>query len=247
MTITRNGDYIEAGIRTYYEVRGSGDPVVLLHGGLCTAETFDAQAAALAEHYRVWVPERRGHGRTPDVEGPLSYQVMADDTIAFLDKIDTGPVHLVGFSDGASVALLVALRRPDLVTKLVLIGQPISFDGTRPEMQAMLDSFTPDFLPPMLRQLYDAVSPDGPEHFDAVFTRVIAGWRDTGATLEDLARIEQPTLILAGQNDIPTPEHLLAAQRALPAGQLGIVPGASHALPFEKPDIVNRLLLDFLS
>jgi len=70
---TRSGARVDAGgVPTYYEVRATGDPVVLLHGGMCTAETFDAQAGGLAERHRVYVPERRGHGRTPDVEGPIT-------------------------------------------------------------------------------------------------------------------------------------------------------------------------------
>src|SRR5262249_15603027 len=142
---TRNGAYLDAGgVHTYYEDRGTGDPLILLHGGMCTAETFDGQAPVLAEHYRVLVPERRGHGRTPDVDGPITYEVMAQDTIAFIEAAGTGPAHLVGWSDGAIVGVLVALERPDLVRKLVLIGQYTSDDGASPEVKAMVDSFTPD-------------------------------------------------------------------------------------------------------
>src|SRR4051794_18579544 len=81
----RAGSYVDAGgLHTYYEVHGAGDPLMLLHGGLCTAETLDGQVPAFAERYRVYVPERRGHGRTPDVEGPITYQNMAADTAAFM-------------------------------------------------------------------------------------------------------------------------------------------------------------------
>ena len=105
--------YIDAGgVHTYYEVRGPGDPVVMLHGGFATIETWEAQAAALAERYRVYLPERRGHGRTPDVDGRMTYEAMAADTAAFMEALGIGPAHLVGWSDGGSVALYVALRRP---------------------------------------------------------------------------------------------------------------------------------------
>src|SRR5262245_40207502 len=129
----RDGAYLDAGgVHTYYEVRGAGDPVILLHGGMCTAEPFDGQAPALAERYRAYVPERRGHGRTPDVDGPITYEVMARDTIDFIEAAGTGPAHLVGWSDGAIVGLLVALERPELVRKLVLIGQYSNDDGASP-------------------------------------------------------------------------------------------------------------------
>ncbi len=146
--------------------------MVLLHGGMCTAETFDAQTTALAEHYRVYLPERRGHGRTPDVPGPLTYDIMATDTIAFIEGLDLGAVKLVGWSDGAAIALLVAWRRPDLVTKLVYIGQNLTTDGLKPAFKAMLDDLSVKHLPPMLEELYAAVSPDGPEHFVDVFDRL---------------------------------------------------------------------------
>jgi len=112
------------GLATWHEVRGDGPPVVLLHGAFAGASSWAAQAPALAEAgYRVHVPERRGHAHTGDVDGPLSYGVMADDTAAYLDEVVGGPAHLVGWSDGAVVGLLVARRRPDLVDRLVLIGQ----------------------------------------------------------------------------------------------------------------------------
>jgi pimeloyl-ACP methyl ester carboxylesterase len=150
--------YVDAvGVRTYYEAEGVGDPLVLLHGGLCTIEAFGAQTAALAPHYRVVNPERRGHGRTPDVPGPITYDNMTGDTIAFLDAVDVRDAHLVGWSDGAVVALKVALRRPDLVGKLVLIGQGVNHDGDSPVAREMLalvmqDALTPQMLPPMLEQ-----------------------------------------------------------------------------------------------
>ena len=118
------------GLPTWHEVRGEGQPIVLLHGAFAGASSWSAPAPALAAAgYKVHVPERRGHGHTPDVEGPMTYQVMADDTVAYFDGVVGGPAHLVGWSDGAVVALLVARGRPDLVDRLVLIGQYYSSSG----------------------------------------------------------------------------------------------------------------------
>jgi len=116
--------YVEVhGLRTWHEVTGAGQPVVLLHGAFAGAASWSGQAPVLADAgYKVHVPERRGHAHTPDVPGPLTYQVMADDTVAYLDGVVGGPAHLVGWSDGAVVALLVAQRRPELVDRLVLQG-----------------------------------------------------------------------------------------------------------------------------
>ena len=158
----QNGAYVDAGgLNTYYEVNGEGDPLVLLHGGFCPAETLDGLTPGLSEGYRVYVPERRGQGRTADVEGPITYEIMAQDTIAFMAALDLRNAHVVGYSDGAVVAVHIALERPELVRKLVLIGQALNHDALPAQVRELLSvGLTPDILPPFLRQLYANVSPD---------------------------------------------------------------------------------------
>jgi pimeloyl-ACP methyl ester carboxylesterase len=246
----RRGNYVEAGgLHTYYEVSGHGEPLLLLHGGFCPVETFDGLTARLAEAYRVYLPERRGHGRTPDPGGPITFENMAQDTIAFMDAIDLSSAHLVGWSDGAVVALHVALDRPDVVRRLVLIGTAVNLDGVTGEAREMLESGpTPDILPPFLRELYAKVSPDGPEHFEVVFDKLTATWKtDPSFELSVLERLATPTLVMLGDRDIVTVEHAAAVQRALPDGQLAVVPGASHGLPMETPELVSGPVLAFLS
>jgi pimeloyl-ACP methyl ester carboxylesterase len=247
---TRNGDYVDAGrVHTYYEVNGSGDPLILLHGGMCTAETFDGQTPALAEHFRVYLPERRAHGRTADVPGPITYEIMAQDTIAFIEAVGIERAHLVGWSDGALVGLLVALWRPELVGKLVLMAQSVNWEGVRPELAPFVGRMTNEMLPPQLKQAYQALSPDGPDHLDAVLDKLLQLWNaDPAFPLSDLERVAAPALVLAADDDITLSiEHAAAMQRALPDSQLAVVPGASHAVPMEKPELVNRLILDFLA
>lgn len=240
--------YVDAaGLRTYYEDTGSGPPLVLLHGGLSTAESWAGQVPALAERHRVLVPERRGHGRTSDVDGPFTYAAMGEDTAAFLETVLDGPAHLVGWSDGAVVAALVAMERPDLVERLVLIGQYYDPSGRVPGADEMLAG-SRDYLEQMIRPVYDAVSPDGPEHLPVVLDKVLALWAvEPDIPLADLATIAAPTLVMQGDDDLVTVEHSAALVRALPAAQLAVVPGTSHALPMEKPDLVNRLILDFVA
>jgi pimeloyl-ACP methyl ester carboxylesterase len=243
-------EYVDAGgLKTYYEAEGAGEPLVLLHGGFCTIETFGGLTPKLAEHYRVYLPERRAHGRTPDVEGPLTYEIMALDTIAFLDAAGLSAAHLVGWSDGAVVALLVALRRPDLVRRLVMIGQNVNQEGLRPEVLEMLKlDKMPDMLPPMLRDLYNAVSPDGPEHWDVVLDKMWQMIRtEPNIAFAELERVSAPTLLIVADQDFPTLEHSEAMQRSLPNARLEVVPDATHGLPMEKPDVVARLVLDFLA
>jgi pimeloyl-ACP methyl ester carboxylesterase len=240
------GTYVDVrGLRTYYEKQGQGDAVLLLHGGLVGADSWGGQIPALAERYQVFAPERRGHGHTPDVEGRLTYLMMAQDTIDFMDTIGLTSAHFVGWSDGAMVAALVAIQRPELVEKLVLIGQYFSPEGARPEIKAQFDNFREVFAD--VRPLYEAVSPDGPEHFDVFLEKVVRMWKeDEGIPTAELAAITSPTLLLMGDDDAVTVEHYAALATTLPEAQLGVVPASTHLVPIEKPALVNSLLLEFL-
>lgn len=239
--------YVEvAGHRVWHEVSGDGPPVVLLHGAFAGASSFAAQAPALvAAGFRVYVPERRGHAHTPDVDGPLSYSVMADDTIDYLGQVMPDGAHLIGWSDGAVVAVLTAMRRPDLVRRMVLIGQYYNFAGRVPDsnIDALLRS--PEAMT-FLRGEYDQVSPDGPEHFPVVYEKTMH-MIDTEPQL-DLATfnaVTAPTLVLQGDRDEVTIEHSLAVVAALQDARLAVLPG-THLLPVESPDVVNPLLASFL-
>ena len=237
------------GVDTYYEVDGpdDGGPVVMLHGGFVSNETWGAQRAALAERYRLYLPERRGHGRTPDVPGSLGFDVQAEDTIAFMAAVGLSSAHLVGWSDGGIIALEVALRRPDLIRSLVLIGAVAHVDGATAEAQKELTAMTADALGPYVRDMYDRLSPDGPEHFEVVFERLVAVWRtEPTHELSELATIDAPTLIVVGDRDVVSVEHAAAMLRSIPNAQLAVVPGADHFLLFSKPELANRLFLDFL-
>jgi pimeloyl-ACP methyl ester carboxylesterase len=241
--------YVDAaGLRTYYEVEGSGEPVMLLHGGFSTVESWSAQRSALAQHYQVWLPERRGHGRTHDVEGPITYDNMAADTIAFMEAAGIAAANIVGWSDGGSVGLIVALRRPDLVRKLVCIGTPANLDGLGPEFRNEADEMSLEGLSPTLSEPYQALSPDGPDHLAVVFEKIKHLWRtEPRMTLDELRLVSSPTLFILGDHDIVTIEHAAAMVASVPDSQLALVPGTDHLVVFQKPDLVNRLILDFLA
>src|SRR6266511_128744 len=155
------GTYIEiGGLKTWYDEDGSGEPLMLLHGGLSPNETWGPQMPEFGKQFRVLAPERRGHGHTPDVDGPFSYDDMATDTIAFLEAVVDGPAHLVGWSDGGIIGLIVAMRRPDLVRKLVAISANFDTTGVPEEIQSQFLSMQPDSEDlAMLRSIYEAASP----------------------------------------------------------------------------------------
>ncbi len=155
---------------------------------------------------------------------------------------------LVGWSDGATIALLVAWRRPDLVRKPVYIGQNVTVDGLRPAFKAMLGHLSVEHLPPMLAELYGAVSPDGPGHFADVFHRLSSSWTlDSPLPLSRLGEITAPTLVIAGDDDVLTLAHVGELQDGLTNAQVAILPGATHTAPMEQPDLVNQLILAFLA
>jgi pimeloyl-ACP methyl ester carboxylesterase len=237
-----------AGVQTYYEVEGEGPPLVLLHGGFATIETWSAQRAVLAQSHRVYLPERRGHGRTPDVPGPTGFDVMALDMIAFMEAVGIPSADMVGWSDGGIVALDVALIRPDLLRKLVLIGTAAHVDGYTSQTREWNQTATPDSLPPFVRDAYEKLSPDGPAHFAIVFEKLVEVWRaQPRHEAAELARVNAPTLLLLGDKDVLTVEHAAAMMQAIPDAQLAVIPGADHGVMFEKPDLVNRLIVDFLA
>lgn len=235
------GEYVELpAVRTWYEVEGQGEPIVLLHGGFCTNETWGPQRADFAADHLTFLPERRAHGHTPDVEGPLSYRDMARDTIDFLGSVVGGPAHLVGWSDGGIVALLVAIERPDLVRKVAASAasfKPASEFGPA-------EGFDP---PAVLRSMYEAASPDGAEHWPVVVGKMAELIRtEPDIPIEDLRSIGAPTLVLVGDDDDVPLEHTIELYRAIPNSELAVVPGTSHLHFMEKPSLVNRIVLDFL-
>jgi len=240
---TTMADYVDVNdVCTWYDDRGDGDPVVLLHGGLTDSRDFSGNLDALADSFRLLLPERRGHGHTADVAGPITVEVMARDTIAFLDKVVGGPVRLVGYSAGAIVALWVTARRPDLVDRLVLVSGAFHPDG-------MILRPTADAPPPApLVAAYAEVSPDGADHFPVVVAKIVrSAAEEPGLAPTDLSVITRPVLVMAADDDIVTLEHTLALYRGLRDAQLAIVPGTSHLLLHEKPELCTRLVADFLT
>lgn len=235
------------GVHTYYEVSGDGPPVVLLHGGFGGTHLFGALLPAFAEHHRVFVPEQRGRGRTPDVDGPISYQVLADDVVGFITQVIGEPTDLVGFSDGGVVGLLVAMQRPDILRRLVTVGANFHRDGLiGAERWTAASPDDEDWAAP--RRHYAEVSPDGPDHFPIVFGKLQRMWREEPTLREeDLAAIPIPVLVVAGDDDVIRHQHTVALYEALRHGQLAVIPGASHGVFLEKPALLSRIVLDFLA
>lgn len=236
--------YVElATVPTWYDERGDGEPLVLLHPGGAGVDSraLGPNLEPLSRRFRTYAPERRAHGRTPDVDGPLSYQDMARDTIMFIDTVIGRPAHLLGYSDGAVVALMTALARPGLVRRLVLAAGVFHRDG----WEAGVTGGEP---PEAFKQSYGELSPDGAGHYDTVVAKLAAMHaREPALTLGELGAVECRTLVMVGDDDEVCLEHAIELYRSLPDGELAVVPGTSHGLLAEKPDLCNRLISDFLT
>ena len=229
-------------VRTWYAERGSGEPLVLLHGGAVDARFFDQNIETLAARFQVLTPDLRGHGHTPDVEGPFTYEALAQDTIEFIEVAVGGPVHLAGHSIGAGVALHVALRRPDLVSTLVLISAAFHHSG-----QITIDEIDVDQVVAAFGAAYGEVSPDGEDHYAVIVAKEIdMDRREPALDQSALRAVSAPTLIMASDDDIITLEHTLALYRGITNAELAIIPGTSHFLTQEKPDLVAAIITDFI-
>ena len=232
-------NYVQLGdVHTYYEEDGEGEVLVLLHLGLADSRAFEEYVPEFAQHFRVFRPERRGHGRTPDVEGPITYEQMARDTFAFLEQVVGGPAYLLGHSDGAPVALLAALERPDLVRKLVFSAGVFHRDGWAPGAIELDDETLAFFI-----DYWGAVAPDGQEHFWVVKEKLDRMHREEPTlTVEDLKGYLGPALIMVGDRDEEIlMEHTLALREGLPDAQLAVLPGAGHG------SLDARIVIDFLA
>jgi pimeloyl-ACP methyl ester carboxylesterase len=221
------------GVPTWYDAQGSGEPLVLLHpgGAGVDARAFGPNLEALSSRFRTFTPERRAHGRTPDVEGPLTFRAMAADTVRFLEQVVGGPARVLGVSDGATVGLLVALSRPDLVTRLVFVAGVFHHTGWWPHV------IDPDTTPPaFLAASYAELSPDGAAHYPVVVDKLARMHQvEPTLTVDDLAAIPCRTLVVLGDDDEVILEHGIALYRALPDAELAVIPGTSHGLLVGNP------------
>ena len=124
------------GLKLYYEIHGTGEPLVLLHGGVVGIATFGPNLGALSEKRKVIAVELQGHGRTADIDRPLSFEAMADDIAALMKYLAIEKTDVMGYSLGGGVALQIAIRHPELVRKLVVVSAPCKRDGWYPEVLA---------------------------------------------------------------------------------------------------------------
>jgi len=253
------GELVQArGSRLYVEISGNGPPVVFLHGGLHHFDnTFDKQRDAFAASHTVVGIDQRGHGHSPDDARAFSYDDMAEDTAEVIRLLRRGAVDVVGHSDGANVALILARKHPELVRRVAVSGAnlrpglaPDELKVRRAWSDQQLSEFLPKLeqrLPPTFRTDYQRVTPDGAAHWNIVLAKSYRLWL-TPVVLEaaDLAAIQAPVLVIAGDKDFTPIEETTEIYRGLVKGQLFIVPGTGHGTFSSRPELMNPAILAFL-
>jgi pimeloyl-ACP methyl ester carboxylesterase len=239
------GRYAEVnGLKMYYEIHGTGRPLVLLHGAFGLATVYPA----LAKDRQVIAVELQGHGHTGDVDRPMSPEVMADDVAALLKELKVERADVFGYSMGGIVGLALTIRHPELVRKLAINGSYYSKleDAFEPETARLFNSLPADFAPPELTGPYEKVAPD-PKKWPTLVAKVKAMAKDfRGFTREDMKAIEAPVLIAMGDRDGVRPEHAVEMFRLIPNAQLAIFPGADHFLIVQHPETLLPAVAAFL-
>ena len=236
-------DYINLrGHQVYcYEWENDGEAVVLLHGGLSKTSGWDyLMVPPLEDEFHVFAYDRTAHGFTGDLPGSLHFEFQAQEAIAYLEDVVKEPAHLIGWSDGGNIALMVAIQRPDLVKSIVAIGANFHFNGV---MQAFGD---PEISEDDQAE-YNLISPDAPHTLLEKTIRMHAIWEsEPTLTLEEISAIQCPVLVLVGDDDVINHSHTIALFETLPLGQLAVIPGTSHIVVKEKPGLMNAVILQFL-
>ncbi len=256
------GKYINVnGLNMYYEIHGQGGrPLVLLHGAFSAIGTsFGKLLPDLAQTRQVIAFDLQGHGRTADIDRPLSYEQMADDTAAALRQLGIEQADFFGYSMGAAIALQVGIRHPEIVRKLVLASISYKIDGLHPGMMEGMAQMTPDMMyGSPWHEEYKQIAPN-PDDFDTLFTKVMQMDQELKDIPDEvIAAIKAPALLIIGDSDIIRPEHAVEMFRLFgggilgdtpegpPASQLAILPGTTHVTLVDQADLLLAIIPRFL-
>ena len=228
------------GLEMYYEIHGTGRPLVVLHGAFMTIGTMGMIVPSLAESRQVIAVELQGHGHTADIDRPLSYELMADDVAALIEHLGLDGADIFGYSMGGGTALQLAIRHPDRVRKLVVASASYTSDGVYPEVWETIPTITPElFAGTPWKEEYDRVAPN-PAAFPALVAKMKQLDGETFAwPPEAIQAITAPTMVVIGDADGTTPEHAVDLFRlrgggvfgdlaGLPSARLAVLPGTTH-------------------
>jgi pimeloyl-ACP methyl ester carboxylesterase len=226
-----------------YEWANNGEALVILHGGLSQTSHFDSTVLPAVEStHHVFGYDRTGHGYTADRDGSMHFEFQFEEAVAYLEDVVKEPAHLIGHSDGAIIALMVAMRRPDLVRSVVAFGGNFHHSGTLPLPE------WDGYVSPEDRAEYAITSPDAPETLDGKIGKMFAIWKSEPTfTVADVSQVKCPVLVLVGDDDVIDHKHSILMFESIPQGRLAVMPGTSHQANKEKPEMFQMFIREFLS
>ena len=246
------------GMQMYYEVSGAGDPIVVLHGAYMNIPSMGAIIPMLAKTHKVYALELQGHGRTTDIDRPITYQNLADDVAAFMDAVGLPKADVFGYSMGSAAALQLAIRHPEKVNKLIAASVGYDVKGFQPAFTAMIPTMTPEMfantpMPAEYKKL--AANPNG---FPELARKLIQLEKEPMAWEADVRKLKTPVLIISGDADVATLEHTVSLFRILgggemggmgkplPASRLAVLPATSHTAVITQADLLIAFIEPFL-
>jgi pimeloyl-ACP methyl ester carboxylesterase len=251
------------GLRLYYEIRGTGEPLILLHGGLGSIETFGPIMPSLTKIRRVIAIDLQGHGRTADIDRPLSYEAMADDIAALMRYLKIEQADVMGYSLGAGVALRTAIQHPTIVRRLVVVSTPFKRDGWYPEIRTAMSQISaasaPQLVNTPLYETYARLSPH--PNFPVLLTKLGAMLSEDYDWSTEVAAIKAPTLLVFGDADAVRTAHAVEFYELLGGGKrdagrdgsgmstnrLAILPGVTHYNIADSPALASTVSLFLMS
>jgi pimeloyl-ACP methyl ester carboxylesterase len=215
------------GLKMYYEIHGSGFPLVLIHGGGSTIQTsFGRVLDSFAKNHKVIAVEMQAHGHTADIDRPLSFEQDADDVAELLKQLNISKTDIFGFSNGASTTLEIAIRHPELVNRIIVASTMFNKSGAQPWFWDMMANATFEHMPQQLKDAYLQINPDTNALY-TMYNRDVTRMRSfKDIKEEDIRSINAPAFVIIGTEDVVRPEHAVEMYRLLPHGELAILPGA---------------------
>ncbi|MGH2598028.1 MAG: alpha/beta fold hydrolase [Dehalococcoidia bacterium] len=257
-TAAQTGHAPVNGLNMYHENHGAGRPLLLLHGAYMSTSAFDALIPTLAQNRQTIAVDLQGHGRTADVDRPITYEGMADDAAALLRHFGVDNADVFGYSMGAGVAMQLAIRHPELVGKLVAASSSYNSDGFHPDLLPAIETITPEFFAgtPYAEE-YARIAPNPGD-----FPKLVVKLKELDLTpfdfgAESIQAIKSPTLLIFGDADVVRLEHVVEMFRlrgggvngdlaGLPAAQLVVLPGTTHVGVIGQTDMLLAAIPPFL-
>ncbi len=239
------GTYVTLnGVKLWYAEYGSGEPLLLLHGGLGHSGAWHKQVPQFARHFRVITLDSRGHGRSGFDDTPIGYALMARDVLALLDHLGIAAAHVVGWSDGGNIGLELAIHHSQRVRRIVAFGANFHPDGVRKDIgeNARFNAFIADAA-----EQYQVLSP-APQRWQEFLDNIGHMWAtQPDYSAADLGSITSPVLVLGGSTEEAIyVEHIERTAALIPGARLVVMPGTGHFALWEQPEAFNRIVLDFL-